>query len=402
MTIMHSLLYPRLFHRSPDPTAEILISNNPRMDLALRCNNLSCRRELNEVAIVTTCSHIFCEPCAGDTGLITARLGARNCPACQIQLNQPDDAMRSSMNPSEDYKTSVLSGLSPTIVMECASKAMSFFNYQAVQEIMYQRAITDQIASKLNRLGKEAQHMLNEANEEIQGLSDRLQGLLCLPPDMIEIMILSAAIEDKTILRKKYLEAQQALKNKTNRLTTVQKDYNRVKGNANEDIIRQAAAQNVDAMMERDLQNTMGPPQRPPQVHLGVSRSPSVIMNQRGPNAGDHIGVMHQNFAPTVNTGRGSVTSGTPALYRQRLNASPHGRNAMPQQHANTNFGTNILHPTPTRPPFGRVDGNVQGRLGHSSQGMSAGLKMGRHTQNTAGTGAAGSGVRNFGGMLLR
>ncbi|KAF2226974.1 hypothetical protein BDZ85DRAFT_212309 [Elsinoe ampelina] len=387
MTAMHSLLYPRLFHRSPDPTAEIVISSNPRMDLALRCNNLSCRRELNEVAIVTTCSHIFCEPCAGDTGLITARLGTRNCPACQTQLNQPDDAMRSSMNPSEDYKTSVLSGLSPTIVMDCASKAMSFFNYQAVQEIMYQRAMTDQIASKLNRLGKEAQHMLNEANEEIQGLSDRLQ----------------AAIEDKTILQKKYLEAQQAFKNKTNRLNAIQKDYIRVKGNANEDIIRQAAAQNVDAMMERDLENTMGPPQRPAQVHLGASRSPSVIMNQRRPNAGDHVGVMHQNFAPALNTGRGSVTSGTPALYRQRLNASPHGRNAIPQQHTNMNFNTNILHPTPTRPPFGRVDGNVQDRLGHSSQGMSAGLKMGRHVQNTAGTRAAGSGVRSFpGGMLLR
>ena len=39
------------------------------------------------------------------------------------------------LNPAEDYKTSVLSGLSPTIVMECAGRALAFFSYQTAQEM---------------------------------------------------------------------------------------------------------------------------------------------------------------------------------------------------------------------------------------------------------------------------
>jgi E3 ubiquitin-protein ligase CCNP1IP1 len=46
----------------------------------------------------------------------------------------PDDAVVAQLNPSEDYKTSVLSGLTPTIIMECAGRALGFYSYQASQE----------------------------------------------------------------------------------------------------------------------------------------------------------------------------------------------------------------------------------------------------------------------------
>jgi E3 ubiquitin-protein ligase CCNP1IP1 len=39
------------------------------------------------------------------------------------------------LNPSEDYKTSILSGLSPTIVMEIAGRGLAFWNYQMAQEM---------------------------------------------------------------------------------------------------------------------------------------------------------------------------------------------------------------------------------------------------------------------------
>jgi E3 ubiquitin-protein ligase CCNP1IP1 len=48
-------------------------------------------------------------------------------------VNQ-DDAVITQLDPSEDYKTSVLSGFTPTVVVECASRALSFYNYQAVHE----------------------------------------------------------------------------------------------------------------------------------------------------------------------------------------------------------------------------------------------------------------------------
>jgi E3 ubiquitin-protein ligase CCNP1IP1 len=39
------------------------------------------------------------------------------------------------LNPTEDYKTSVLSGLDPNTIMECAGRALLFWSYQTNQEM---------------------------------------------------------------------------------------------------------------------------------------------------------------------------------------------------------------------------------------------------------------------------
>lgn len=105
------------------------------MDFALRCNSLECRTHLKEDAVVTTCSHIFCVPCSQSLGLSSPQGHTRTCPACQTQLSNPDDAVLTQLDPSEDYKTSVLSGLSPSIIMECAGRGLAFYSYQATQEM---------------------------------------------------------------------------------------------------------------------------------------------------------------------------------------------------------------------------------------------------------------------------
>lgn len=44
--------------------------------------------------------------------------------------------MVTDLNPKEDYKTSVLSGLSPETIMECAGRALSFWSYQVTQDLL--------------------------------------------------------------------------------------------------------------------------------------------------------------------------------------------------------------------------------------------------------------------------
>lgn len=67
---------------------------------------------------------------------MTAPAGAtRVCPACRNLLSQPDDAVSTSLHPTEDYKTSVLSGLSPSTIMECAGRGLAFWSYQSTQEM---------------------------------------------------------------------------------------------------------------------------------------------------------------------------------------------------------------------------------------------------------------------------
>lgn len=58
------------------------------------------------------------------------------CPACDTRLRaNADDAVLTNLNPAEDYKTSVLSGLNPNVIMECAGRALSFWAYQMTQEV---------------------------------------------------------------------------------------------------------------------------------------------------------------------------------------------------------------------------------------------------------------------------
>jgi E3 ubiquitin-protein ligase CCNP1IP1 len=79
--------------------------------------------------------HIFCHGCAETLGLSRPTTSNRLCPACQTVLLNPDDAVSTILNPTEDYKTSVLSGLDPNTIMECAGRALAFWAYQSTQEM---------------------------------------------------------------------------------------------------------------------------------------------------------------------------------------------------------------------------------------------------------------------------
>jgi E3 ubiquitin-protein ligase CCNP1IP1 len=125
------------------------------MEHTLRCNHLNCRKELDDHAVVTTCryyhlespaypstwliivpSHVFCVDCSNRSQLSGQRDGQHPaCPACSMHLTNPDDIVLTNLNPTEDYKTSVLSGLSPKVIIECAGRALSFWAYQTSQEM---------------------------------------------------------------------------------------------------------------------------------------------------------------------------------------------------------------------------------------------------------------------------
>ena len=51
--------------------------------------------------------------------------------------------MLSNLNPSQDYKSSVLSGLRPDIIMEIAGRALEWWMYQESQEMRFQDMVRD-------------------------------------------------------------------------------------------------------------------------------------------------------------------------------------------------------------------------------------------------------------------
>ncbi|KAL4996109.1 hypothetical protein BDV10DRAFT_196193 [Aspergillus recurvatus] len=143
------------------------------MDLYLRCNSLTCRTSLKDRAVVTTCSHIFCLQCAETLGLSRPG-GERHCPACSMSLINPDDPALTVLRPTEDYKTSVLSGLDPDTIMECTGRALQFWAYQMSQEIVYQEVRLKSLADKYTNLNTQLDKVVHNASKEISSLQSRL------------------------------------------------------------------------------------------------------------------------------------------------------------------------------------------------------------------------------------
>jgi E3 ubiquitin-protein ligase CCNP1IP1 len=166
------------------------------MDFTLRCNSLKCRVPLGDRAVVTTCSHIFCLACAAESSLSRLSNIQRICPACETSLVNSDDAVETSLNPTEDYKTSVLSGLNPSAIMECAGRGLAFYSYQATQEMfeltkminqcnlastdllisIYQEFTSKSHDERYNSLSTQLDQTINEANSEITNLRSRVNG----------------------------------------------------------------------------------------------------------------------------------------------------------------------------------------------------------------------------------
>ncbi|KAH6570200.1 hypothetical protein BASA83_007465 [Batrachochytrium salamandrivorans] len=138
-------------------------------DPLLRCNNLQCRHLLTTRAIVTTCSHVFCVDCGS-----AAFAQTMVCPACETSLTQRDDIVVSELNPTEDYKSSVISGLRPDLIIEIAGRALSFWVYQVSQESVYQAMLFKDLDEQCSKLERQMQSLVREANQEIAALQENL------------------------------------------------------------------------------------------------------------------------------------------------------------------------------------------------------------------------------------
>lgn len=116
------------------------------------------------------------------------------CPACDAHLTNPDDAVITNLNPTEDYKTSVLSGLSPNIIMECSGRALSFWAYQTTQEMyallrlkqrheltnltsVYQEFASRSLTEKYTTLTTQMEKIINEANAEMSDLRNKMNSV---------------------------------------------------------------------------------------------------------------------------------------------------------------------------------------------------------------------------------
>ncbi|KAK4543592.1 hypothetical protein LTR36_005487 [Oleoguttula mirabilis] len=330
------------------------------MDFSLRCNSLKCRSQLDDRAVVTTCSHIFCVPCSESLGLANPSGSARICPACETHLINPDDAVVTQLNPTEDYKTSVLSGLSPSTIMECAGRGLSFYSYQTTQEIVYQEFLARSLTDKYSSLSTQMDKIINEANAEITALRDRL---------------MTMHTEQKALEQKNH-ELAGKFREKSQEQQRLQKLYQALKqqqlaagmelaAEHNAEHFVQAAGQGGHQHKDRHMQSRSGN-----NGSAGSGGRSRAIHGWENQMHGSRAGLQSSRSAPMV--------PATPSGHRARLPLYGNNGTAM----AKAPIGGDAMRQgTPYRPALNGIDPNIYGKSNSAGYGMSAGVKMGRQQQ---------------------
>ncbi|KAJ5348937.1 Zinc finger RING-type [Penicillium brevicompactum] len=300
------------------------------MDFALRCNSLKCRAELKEKAVVTTCSHVFCHGCAEALGLSRPTTSNRRCPACQSVLLNPDDAVSTVLNPTEDYKTSVLSGLDPNTIMECAGRALGFWAYQSTQEIFYQEYRAKSLTEKYTNLNTQMDKVIHNANTEIVAMQNKISDMQSAQDD----------------LQKKNQELNDLCREKTTKLSQMTNLYNLLKSRAMRSRMQTAASDTVS----QTLTSLNAPPTsiplatRSPRGQMSSSkfpRTPPFPVNKDGVEQLHR----HQRCGTGSSKGARSRTSGEHPMAPPSTRPSWDGRNGTakvpnpPPQHR-----TRLLH----------------------------------------------------------
>ncbi|XP_068731639.1 E3 ubiquitin-protein ligase CCNB1IP1-like [Montipora capricornis] len=135
------------------------------MDNDLLCNFRKCRKRLNTHAWVTSCSHIFCDE--DGTREFNKSLV---CPACETNLSAKFDVIRVDLQASEQFKSMVLAGQKPEVIMEICSRALAFWTYQTHQEKMYQDYVANKAKEKATQLEQYYNQVLSKVQTELNSL----------------------------------------------------------------------------------------------------------------------------------------------------------------------------------------------------------------------------------------
>ncbi|XP_023930701.1 E3 ubiquitin-protein ligase CCNB1IP1 isoform X2 [Lingula anatina] len=171
------------------------------MEGELKCNFKKCRKGLNAIAYVTSCSHIFCDE---DGTREFAKI--LQCPACETSLPNKHDILRIDLHPPEQYKSMVLAGQKPDTVVEVMSRAISFWTYQ-----------TDIERSHLERMAAQAK----EKAEKLEGWYEKIVARQQAEIEALKVQLTNAKKEIES-LKKKYHELAEVNMEKSRQITKLQ------------------------------------------------------------------------------------------------------------------------------------------------------------------------------------
>ncbi|KAJ9613322.1 hypothetical protein H2200_003264 [Cladophialophora chaetospira] len=187
-------------------------------------------------------AHVFCPQCAEKTGLTRTPQEQRRCPTCKSDLPNPHDVVSNLLDPPDDYKASVLAGLDPATIIECAQKALSFWTYQNTQEHGYQQYVAKHLTQRCQQLKAEADKIVHEANTRIEALEGQIHELST----------------DRQSMEQKYAEVCRQYQEKSRKQQQTQKLYDAIKQKVQVEKMGPIANNDVDNTLQ-SIHATMQP-----------------------------------------------------------------------------------------------------------------------------------------------
>ncbi|RDW80768.1 hypothetical protein BP5796_05466 [Coleophoma crateriformis] len=296
-----------------------------------------------------------------------------------------------NLKPTEDYKTIALSGLTPSVIVECASRALGFWTYQATQEMfassplaflidtdpghrVYQGYLSRNLTEKYGTLHAQMEKVINDADAEVVDM----------------------ALETEN-LRHQNENISQALREKSRAFLQLQELYDKQKGQERVDQVQHAASTAVEQTIQASgvansfvdrmrYQNNVPRPASPP-----LFSAPSFHNKERNPNLPEpNSHNRHQAWAEYASHGSIAQERQPPFNRPQRFPGigEPNQQMRPPPPRMNDSAGPSYLgnRATPRQTPLRSISSNSINGL--SGYGMSAGLKVSNPTS------AAQSGYR--------
>ncbi|EDO33309.1 predicted protein, partial [Nematostella vectensis] len=96
------------------------------------------------------------------------------CPACDTNLSGKLDVIRVDLQPVEQYKSMVLAGQRPEVIMEVSSRALAFWTYQTHQERTYQEYVATKSKEKITQMEQYYEQVIAKTNSEISLLKNQI------------------------------------------------------------------------------------------------------------------------------------------------------------------------------------------------------------------------------------
>ncbi len=143
-------------------------------EIELVCNYRKCRQPLSETAVATICQHIFCD-------LHGPKLNPGQhrtvCPVCNSTLDRnANDFIEVSfgylkysqvdLQPSDRFKSLILAGQSPDVILDISRRAISFYELQQSLRSQFLEYIATKSIEKTKAMEKEFKAILAKLKEE--------------------------------------------------------------------------------------------------------------------------------------------------------------------------------------------------------------------------------------------